>query len=109
MIYLPLHKTSMKEELVQLFDKQYHKPTYIDIEFSEAFDSHSIKKFGLKTENLLYLKVWIGNNPSLKLIYRASRDGFSKDTFSKHCDEKGRTILIVKSLEGKVFGCLVNH
>jgi len=37
-------------------------------------------------------------------VYRASRDGFSADDFHEKCDEKGETIVLVKTLEGAVIG-----
>jgi len=41
----------------------------------------------------------------LKLIYQASRDGFSAQTFHDNCDDKGATISLIKSKDhGKVFG-----
>jgi hypothetical protein len=39
-----------------------------------------------------------------KLIYRGSRHGFSSDVFHNLCDSKPRTLTIVKSNYGNVFG-----
>ena len=50
------------------------------------------------------MKLWIGGDPSFKLLYRLSRDGLSKESFSQNCDKKGPTIVVIKSKEGKVFG-----
>jgi len=35
---------------------------------------------------------------------RGSRDGFKAKTFIDKCSNKGKTVTIVKSLEGKIFG-----
>jgi len=38
------------------------------------------------------------------LLFRASRDGFSSQSFHKHCDKKGATVTIVRSTGGYLFG-----
>jgi hypothetical protein len=38
------------------------------------------------------------------LLFRASRDGFSSQSFHKHCDNKGATVTIVRSTGGYLFG-----
>ena len=44
------------------------------------------------------------NFDAYKLIYRASRDGFSARAFHDKCDNRSRTITIIKSKNGNVFG-----
>ena len=39
-----------------------------------------------------------------KLLFRASQDGDSMDTFHEKCDNKGPTLVIIKSKKGKRFG-----
>lgn len=39
-----------------------------------------------------------------KLLYRASRDGFSADKFHRRCDNRGSTLVIVQSTNDCVFG-----
>ncbi|EFC39808.1 predicted protein [Naegleria gruberi] len=39
-----------------------------------------------------------------KLIFRASRDGFSDSDFHKHCDDQGKIVIILKSKCGDLFG-----
>lgn len=41
---------------------------------------------------------------SWKIIYRASRDGFSSNTFHQFCDNKGPNIVIIKTSLGAIFG-----
>ncbi len=43
---------------------------------------------------------------SLSLIYRASRDGFEANKFHTKCDNKSKTLTIIKSTNGYVFGGL---
>src|ERR1700761_845598 len=38
------------------------------------------------------------------LLYRGSRDGFGASDFHKKCDEKGPTLVIVKTTKGNIFG-----
>lgn len=40
----------------------------------------------------------------LSLLYRATRDGFSADSFHLRCDGKAKTLTIVKSEHGNIFG-----
>jgi hypothetical protein len=39
-----------------------------------------------------------------ELIFRGSRDGFKSSTFHQICDEKGASLIIIKSEMGEVFG-----
>jgi hypothetical protein len=41
---------------------------------------------------------------TLSLLYRGSRDGFRGADFHAKCDDKGATVTIVKSTEGRIFG-----
>ena len=38
------------------------------------------------------------------LIYRGSEDGFTAAVFHSKCDQKGPTLIIIKSEFGKIFG-----
>ena len=37
-------------------------------------------------------------------MYRATRDGFSADEFHSRCDNMGKTLTIIKTENGNVFG-----
>ncbi|GFH61302.1 hypothetical protein CTEN210_17778 [Chaetoceros tenuissimus] len=54
------------------------------------------------------LKQWLkdaGRSEKPTLLYRASRDGWNASDFHRHCDNKGNTIVVAKSLnDDKVFG-----
>jgi len=46
-------------------------------------------------------------NPSLNLLYRASRDGFDASSFHSLCDNHSNTVVIIKSrLTNNVFGAV---
>lgn len=47
-------------------------------------------------------------NGSVRLLYRASRDGFSHVTFRKKCSSKGPTLTIINDANGRVFGGFVD-
>lgn len=41
---------------------------------------------------------------NLKLIYKATRDGFSSKSFHEKCDGRTKTLTIIKTTSGNVFG-----
>ncbi|XP_028413827.1 E3 ubiquitin-protein ligase TRIM33-like [Dendronephthya gigantea] len=43
------------------------------------------------------LHKWVGDKCKWNLCYRASRDGWSAQTFHSRCDNKGRTVVLVKA------------
>jgi hypothetical protein len=43
-------------------------------------------------------------NPSWKLLFRGTRDGFGATDFHSRCDHQGATVTVVKSTSGHVFG-----
>ena len=49
------------------------------------------------------LREWIGDY-QWKLFYRASEHGYSANQFHKRCDNKGPTLIIIKSTDGWIFG-----
>ena len=51
-----------------------------------------------------YLKEWLGNEYKWKLLYRASEHGYTGESFHEYCDDKGPTLVIIKSTEGWIFG-----
>ena len=50
------------------------------------------------------LREWCGSGYKWKLLYRASEHGYSAESFHKCCDNKGPTLIIIKSIEGWIFG-----
>ena len=49
------------------------------------------------------LKEWVGNY-KLKLLYRSSEYGYTGKSFHECCDDKGPTLIVIKSSEGWIFG-----
>ena len=51
-----------------------------------------------------YLRKWLGQNSECSLIYRASEHGFTAESFHDCCNNKGPTLVIIKSDGGWIFG-----
>ncbi len=49
------------------------------------------------------LREWVGDY-KWKLLYRASEHEYSANSFHEYCDDKGPTLVIIKSSEGWIFG-----
>ena len=49
------------------------------------------------------LREWIGDY-KLKLLYRSSEHGYTAESFHEYCDDKGPTLIIIKSSGGWIFG-----
>ena len=52
----------------------------------------------------IYLRVWLGYGYKWELIYRASEHGYTAESFHEYCDDKGPTLIIIKSIEGWILG-----
>ena len=51
------------------------------------------------------LKTWFdGKKYKLKVIYRATRDGFTVDKFHSLVDNQGPTLTVILSKDGFLFG-----
>ena len=50
------------------------------------------------------LREWLGRMKKWKLIYRASEYGYTPESFHQYCDNKGPTLVVIKSTDGWIFG-----
>ena len=50
------------------------------------------------------MREWLGSDYDMKLLYRASEHGYTANSFYEYCDDKGPTLIIIKSSEGWIFG-----
>ena len=50
------------------------------------------------------LREWLGNDYKWKLIYRASQNNYTVRSFHDYCNDKGPTLVIIKSSGGWIFG-----
>ncbi len=51
-----------------------------------------------------YLKEWLGNDYKWRLLYRASEHDYTVKSFHEYCDDKGPTLIMIKSSGGWLFG-----
>ena len=56
-----------------------------------------------------YLKEWLGKNTTWRLLYRASEHDYTGTSFHECCNNKGPTLVIIKSTEGWIFGGFTNE
>ncbi len=70
--------------------------------------TNSLFCYGTKVlENNEYddtLREWVGDDYKWKLIYRASEHGYTAESFHEYCDEKGPTLVVIKSSRRWIFG-----
>ena len=52
----------------------------------------------------VYLREWLGSDYQWKVIYRASNNRYTGESFHGYCDDKGPTLIIIKSSGGWIFG-----
>ena len=50
------------------------------------------------------LREWLGNDYKWKLLYRASEHNYTSKSFHDYCDNKGPTLIVIKSSGGWIFG-----
>ena len=50
-----------------------------------------------------YLREWVGDY-KWKLLYRASEHEYTAKSFHEYCDDKGPTLIVIKSSGGWIFG-----
>ena len=50
------------------------------------------------------LREWIGSDNKWKLLYRASEHEYTSKSFHEYCNDKGPTLIVIKSSGGWIFG-----
>ncbi len=55
------------------------------------------------------LQEWLDYRFGWKLIYRASEHDYTAKSFHEYCDNKGPTLIVIKSSEGWIFGGYTNR
>jgi len=105
------------DSLLKEFKEDYVKPYFeeqlsiqnaiceVNLANIVMIDSKIVKS----SEHSRLLKKWISNGSvKFKLIFRASRDGFTPQAFHDKCDKYKNTVTIVQSNHGKIFGGFVD-
>ena len=65
-----------------------------------------VKKELQNQKDLNRIKEWIspGKDIKFKLLFKKSTDGNTTKDFHDHCDNKGKTLIIIETIEGRKFG-----
>ena len=89
--FLDEYPLDMNNENVQNFFYPIYSPFLRGtILFGQQYDS--------------YLSEWLGNEYKSKLLYRASEHGYTAKSFHEYCNDKGPTLIVIKSSGGWIFG-----
>ena len=115
-----LKNRKIRRELVKKYrydgnsDELINEMTMIGIELNDkekkrirrCFDSRFLRGSMILLDSQYddELREWLGNDYDMKLIYRASEHNYTANSFHKYCDDKGPTLIVVKSSEGWIFG-----
>ena len=70
---------------------------------TKHFDSLILKESNKESKLYEILKEWI-KFKNLELIYRGTRDGMTHDIYHRKCDNKGKTIILMKNEKDNIFG-----
>ena len=82
------------DDNIRLKISQFYKKNYSEL----LPDTHIVDQ---KYDS--YLREWAGDY-KWKLLHRASEHEYTPESFHKHCDSKGPTLVIIKSSKGWIFG-----
>ena len=74
-------------------------PLYKDIIEKNDFSSNILTE-----EEKEILKKFIGTNRTIKLLYRATRDGDKAENFYEKCENKGPTLILIETKTKRKFG-----
>ena len=96
-------KNKKLEEKVEEIDKLLLLP------YKEKMKKEQQKEEQRKRD-LNKIKEWIapGKNITFNLLFKKSRDGDTTQDFHNHCDNKGKTLIIIETKEGRKFGGFTN-
>ncbi|KAJ5069933.1 pep-cterm sorting domain-containing protein [Anaeramoeba ignava] len=91
------------EKMKPIFDKYEKKMKDIKKNFPQFSDSEIVKDI----EYVKKLKEWINDNDffsKMKKGFSAKRDGFDCKKWHSKCDNKGKTLVIIKTKDNFIFG-----
>lgn len=98
-----MHETlgkSLKQKIIEVQSviKPWRSPYSTEDFNTKIIDpSEGLSFFRKSLEN-------ITKDPEFYLLFRGSSNGFSASEFHKSCDNRGPTIVLVETIEGKIFG-----
>ena len=102
-----LRQIHNKTELLKDLDAIRCKDSAIRVKISQyRYNSLSVllpKSSIVENQYDEYLREWIGDY-KWKLLYRASEHNYTAKSFHDYCDDKGSTLVMIKSSKGFIFG-----
>lgn len=103
-------KAEFQKATAKLFDDVFDiKDEIDDVAFADSYPKSNI----LKQIDFAMIRKWLEKdfaNKKFKQIYRGTKDGMTANLFHKNCDNKGPTIVVIKSKTwGKIFGAFVDQ
>jgi len=75
---------------------------------SDLFSGSLLVENGAKDQLVRWIEEEKGKLKHTDLLFRGTRDGFDCETFHKKCDNQGKTVVVIKSSNGSVFGGYAN-
>lgn len=108
-----LKATSMKNENINFLDTSldFHERKHVRSIMSLISEDEDCMSCFKMTDSLIVssdqydqLLEWLGPDKDVRLLYRASRDGWDGKSFHRLCDGRGSTLTIIKSTGGYIFG-----
>jgi hypothetical protein len=107
-------KNKSNEEKIKILESKNqileNKIEEIDSLFFRQFKKEKEKEKEEKEKDLNRIKKWIDPDKKIEfnLIFKKSRDDSSFQDFHRHCDNRGKTVLLIETKEGRKFGGFTN-
>ncbi|KAJ5075755.1 pep-cterm sorting domain-containing protein [Anaeramoeba ignava] len=95
-----------ERELQEFIESQKQKQKQNSFIFNSRFNFHNSSIIQAK-KHFIKLKEWINDDEfiyKMKLGFSAKRDGFSAQKWHEKCDNKGKTLVIIKTKDNFIFG-----
>ena len=98
---------NISEEEINNFLGYIQKLINIDLNEKKFFKDSSIIKNEINKQNNIinWIKEKVNKNDiNFELIFKMSENGSKSEDFHKYCDDKGPTLIIIKTTKNKIFG-----
>ncbi|KAK8807388.1 hypothetical protein WA158_004147 [Blastocystis sp. Blastoise] len=92
---------SVKQKKVFNIDKLHDECNLLHLRMNwSVFEPKTLFRISslLSYQQSIQLSQWLGLNKKWKLLYKASRDGFTSSDFHRCCDNKGGSLTIIQSI-----------
>ncbi len=116
-IWSYIETKDISEESLQQFDDDIELLSDLDAIHCDNDIRLKISQLCLKNSSELFpntqivsqqyddiLREWVGNDYKWRLLYRASENDYIGESFHEYCDDKGPTLIVIKSSGGWIFG-----